>query len=243
MCSSGDLTIAHTEVEEIARDDFRPLVRLIPLMSTGIIVYISVSMASNLHVLQALVMDRELGPDFTVPASSMAVFSFIASMLSVPLLEHAAFPTWHRLAHQKPTPLQRIGLGYFFMILSLVTDGMIESRRLEALSGSTKPMPVLWLVPSLVLGGLGDALQFPGQLAFYYQELPDTLSSSATGVIALLFAIGFYSTTTVITLLRRITPWLQDDTNRSRLDNVYWMLTLAGTLNLGYFLICSKLYK
>ena len=242
LCSSGD-SIAQIEEKEIAKDDFSPLIGLIPLMSTSILLYISVSIVGSLTILQALVMDRKLGPNFTIPASSMSVFTIITSILFVPLLVHVVYPMWHRLAHKQLTFLQRIGLGHLADILALVTAALIELKRREALSGSTEAMSVLWLVPALVLLGLGEALHFPSQLAFLYQELPNSLTNLGTGVIALLFSIAFFMTTGVITLVRRITPWLQDDTNRSRLDNVYWMLTVVVTLNFCYFLICAKLYK
>lgn len=143
----------------------------------------------------------------------------------------------------RPSPLHRIGVGYFITMFSAVAAAIVESRRLDALSQSAEPMSVLWLVPGLVLVGLGEALHFLSQFAFYYQELPDSLKNSATRVIALVSAIEFFASTVVVVLVRRITPWLQDDTNRSRLDNLYWMQIVVGSLNLVYFLVCAKLYE
>ncbi|EOY18514.1 Nitrate excretion transporter 1, putative [Theobroma cacao] len=61
---------------------------------------------------------------------------------------------------------------------------------------------------------IGEAFHFPGQIALYYQEFPKSLKG-----------------------------WLPDNINHGRLDNVFWMLAVIGVVNLGYYLVCAKLFK
>jgi hypothetical protein len=90
---------------------------------------------------------------------------------------------------------------------------------------------------------VGEALHFPGNMAFYYQEFPKTLRSTATAMAPQLIALGFYLSTVFVDVVRRVTPWLPGNINNGRLDNVYWAVATVTTVNFGYFLVWVSLYK
>ena len=69
------------------------------------------------------------------------------------------------------------------------------------------------------------------------------MRSTATSITSVVIGICFYTSTALIDLIQRTTAWLPDDINHGRVDNVYWVLVIGGVLNLGYFLVCSWLYK
>lgn len=192
-------------------------------------------------------MDRHIGPGFLIPAGSVTVFVLITASLAIIVLDRAVYPVCHRFAQQVPTPLQRIGIGHLLNALAMAWSALVESSRLKALNshqqGGTKTMSVLWVVPPLILIGVGEAFHFPGQVAMFYQEFPPSLGGTATSMAALTAGLGYYLSTAIIAMVRRLTGWLEDDTNKSRLDNVYWMLAVMAMLNFGYFLLCAKLYK
>ena len=104
-------------------------------------------------------------------------------------------------------------------------------------------MSVLWLIIPLGVVGVGEALHFPGNMAFYYQEFPKTLRSTATAMAPLLIAMGFYLSTVFVDVVRRVTAWLPGNINQGRLDNVYWAVAVMAAVNFGYFLVCASLYK
>jgi peptide/histidine transporter 3/4 len=169
-----------------------------------------------------------------------------------PVLERAVFPLWRRVLGALPTPLQRVGLGHVVNIASMVAAALVERQRLsvvrahhgtdEAL-GWVTPMTVLWLLIPLSIVGVGEALHFPGNMAFYYQEFPQTLRSTATAMAPLIIALGFYLSTVFVDVVRRVTSWLPGNINQGRLENVYCTVAVAATVNFGYFLICASLYK
>jgi solute carrier family 15 (peptide/histidine transporter), member 3/4 len=80
-------------------------------------------------------------------------------------------------------------------------------------------------------------------MAFYYQEFPKTLRSTATAMAPQLIALGFYLSTVFVDVVRRVTPWLPGNINNGRLDNVYWAVATVTTVNFGYFLVWVSLYK
>lgn len=69
------------------------------------------------------------------------------------------------------------------------------------------------------------------------------MKNTATSITSVVIGICFYTSTALINLIQRTTDWLPDDINHGRVDNVYWVLVIGGVLNLGYFLMCSWIYK
>ena len=92
------------------------------------------------------------------------------------------------------------------------------------------------------MAGAGEALHFPAQVTLYYQEFPASLKNTATGMMAMIVALGFYLSTALINVVQRATAWLPDNMNASKLENLYWLLTVLVAVNFGCFLTCAKLY-
>ncbi|KAJ0979265.1 hypothetical protein J5N97_014739 [Dioscorea zingiberensis] len=232
-------------------EDLKTLIRIIPLWTSTIFITVCIATQMNFSILQALTMDRAVSRRFSIPAGSLVVIALAANAVALSLLDRAIYPALQRLAGINPTPLQRIGVGCLLNVASMVASALIEKRRGDIVRAHhatddprwTVPMPVLWLLLPFALTGLGEAFHFPGQIAFYYQEFPKSLKSTATGLIALIIAIGFYISTAVIHLVRRTTTWLPDNINNSRIDKVYWLLAVLAAINYGYFILCAKLYK
>nr|GFA36289.1 protein NRT1/ PTR FAMILY 2.7-like [Tanacetum cinerariifolium] len=128
-------------------------------------------------------------------------------------------------------------------------SAIVESRRLATArthnlhGNSVVPMSTFWIVPQLVVVGVGEAFMLPGQVSLFYQEFPKSLNSTAAAMLSLLLGIAFYLATAVIHVLKNTTGWLPDGINDGRMDNVYWVLAILGLINFGYFLVCSWLYK
>ncbi|KAL6613782.1 hypothetical protein ACP70R_036052 [Stipagrostis hirtigluma subsp. patula] len=234
-------------------EDLKSLVRVLPLWSSGILVSMTVNAQVSLTVLQALTMDRALGPRFAVPAASMTVTVLAAFVIFAALFDRAVVPLWDRLAggRFKLTPLRRVGLGHAVNVGSMAVAALVERRRIRVARAhagggpavAALPMSALWLVAQLALTGAEEALHLPGNTALFYREFPAALRSTATAMPPLFIAVGSYLSTAFVDAVRRTTRWLPDDLNRSRLDCVYWALTFVAALNFGYFLVCATMYQ
>ncbi|TYI67357.1 hypothetical protein E1A91_D08G012200v1 [Gossypium mustelinum] len=222
-------------------EDFKNLLRIFPLLSSGVLMCTTLPVISTLTILQTLTVDRHLGPDMKVPAGSMIVFILTSTAINLTLIDWFLFPLWKKITLRSPMPLHRIGLGHLFNMTGMAVASLVESRRLKLAQthsvldhpGSVVPMFVLWLVPQLVLG----------QVTLYYQEFPQPLRSTAAAMISVVVGFAYYLSTTVIDLVRRVTTWLPDDINNGRLGNVYSMFAMMQMLNFFYFLFCAKCYK
>ncbi|KAL3530627.1 hypothetical protein ACH5RR_009949 [Cinchona calisaya] len=199
----------------------------------------------------ALTMDRHLGAHFKIPAGTMPIFIYIATCTTIFLLDRFLFPMWENLTRRPITPLQRVGIGHVFDVLSMAVLALIEAKRLNIVrqnnlqdqDNAVVPMSVFWLVPSLVLAGIGEAFHFHGHITFYYQEFPASLKHTSTAVVSLSIGIGFYMGNGLIDVVRKSTKWLPDNINRGKLDNVYWLVSILGGINFCYYLVCASMYK
>ncbi|XVE59136.1 hypothetical protein DITRI_Ditri05aG0021500 [Diplodiscus trichospermus] len=232
-------------------EDLKTLIRIFPIWASTVFLATPIAIQSSMTVLQALAMDRHLGPNFKIPAGSIIVVVLFSSAIFIALLDRFLFPTWQKLTGQSLTPLQRIGLGHVFNVLSMAISALVESKRLKIAHdhhlqdqpGAIAPMLSLWLFPQLVVVGIGEAFHFPGNVSLYYQEFPVSMKSTATAMISIVIGIAFYVSTALVDLIRNVTEWLPDDINDGRLDNVYWTFVVLGLLNFGYFLVCAKHYE
>ncbi|XP_030931388.1 protein NRT1/ PTR FAMILY 2.6-like isoform X3 [Quercus lobata] len=236
-------------MEEV--EALKTLIKLIPLWSTGIFLSTSIGIPYSLITLQALTLNRHIGPHFKFPAGSFILFNFLATAISIFIVDRFFTPMWRNLTHQPLTPIQRIGIGHVINILGLVGYALMEIRRLHVVRthnltnqpSLVVPMSAFWLVVPLAIVGIGEGFHFPGSVALYYQEFPISLKSMSTAMVSLLLAIGFFLSSAIIDLVKRTSIWLPDDINVGRVDNVYWMLTVIGVVNFGYYIICAKLFK
>ncbi|KAH0668212.1 hypothetical protein KY285_029418 [Solanum tuberosum] len=232
-------------VQEI--EDFKTLIKILPLWSSSFFLGTTIGVQGSLSILQALTMDRHIGPNFQIPAGSMLVFVMLSTALFLALFDKFLFPTWKNLSGKSLTPLQRIGVGHVLNFLCMGVSAIVESKRLKVAKSNQGsiivPMSALWLVPQLALVGIAEAFHLPGQVSLYYQEFPITLKNLATAMISVLIGISFYLTTTLIDVVRRTTTWLPGNINNGRLDKVYGLLVVGGVLNFGYYVICAWFYK
>ncbi|XP_073134013.1 protein NRT1/ PTR FAMILY 2.7-like [Henckelia pumila] len=238
-----------TTVQQV--EDLKTLIKILPLWSTGLFLCIPLAIQLSLTIIQALTMDRHLGSRFKIPAGTMPVFILLSTSLTILLLDRLIFPLLKKIMPKPLTLLQRIGIGHACTVISMAVSALVESRRLKLVRSNNLqsqvnaivPMSVFWLLPPLALAGIGEGFHFPGNVAFYYQEFPESLKSTSTAAVAMFIGIAFYTSNAIINLIQRTTGWLPDDINHGRLDNVYWFCCIMGAMNFVYYLVCTSVYK
>ncbi|KAK4486556.1 hypothetical protein RD792_009241 [Penstemon davidsonii] len=228
-------------------EDLKTIIKIFPLWTTGLFLCTPLAIQLSLAILQALTMDRHLGPVFKIPAGSIPVFILISTSISIFIIDRLLFPLYEKLTKRPLTLLQRIGIGHALTVISMGISAVVEARRLKFVKykniENVVPMSVFWLVLQLAFAGVGEAFHFPGQVAFYYQEFPEKLKSTSTAAVAMFIGIAFYISNPLIDQIRRASNWLPDDINKGRLDNVYWLCCVLGALNFVYYLFCASMYK
>ncbi|KAK1266061.1 putative peptide transporter [Acorus gramineus] len=242
-------------VEQV--EEFKAIVKVIPIWSTGIVFAVTISQHS-FPVLQANTMDRHIGPDFQIPAGSFSVFGILTLTIWVALYDRLIAPRLARLSGRARglSFMQRMGAGLLVSCAATAVAAMVESARrtasikhgLENVPGAVVDMSAMWLVPQHCLMGLAEALNVIGQIEFYYSEFPKSMSSVGVALFTLGLGVGNLLGALVVGVVDEVSRrgggegWVPTNLNRGHYDYYYWVLTLMSSVNFLYFIVCSWCY-
>ncbi|KAI4991527.1 hypothetical protein ZWY2020_039913 [Hordeum vulgare] len=160
-------------------EDLKSVLGVFPLWSSGIMISVSIGVMIGMIILQAR-HGPLLGPRFKIPAGSITVCSLVAFIAITPVLtvlssclaqdhRHAAVPAAARGARPRREHYGHGGGssgGAPKVAVVHAHDGA------DGEAGWVTPMSVLWLLLPLGVVGIGEALHFPGNMAFYYLSSP-----------------------------------------------------------------------
>ncbi|GLT57969.1 hypothetical protein SLA2020_308990 [Shorea laevis] len=236
-------TCTVTQVEE-----FKCFLRILPIWASTIALSISFAQLSTFFTGQATIMDRKLGPNFTIPAGSVPVFSAVNALILVPIYEQFLVPILrNRTGHRRGiTSLQRIGVGLFISIFALLAAAVVEKRRRDHSDPSS--MSVFWLFPQFFLVGSAEVFSYVGQLEFFYDEATDGTRSISSALFLCEIGLGSWLSTAIVKIIEVATGkedkgWLRNNLNKSRLDYFYWILTAINAVNFLVYLLVAWLCK
>ncbi|KAL2901750.1 Protein NRT1/ PTR FAMILY 6.3 [Bienertia sinuspersici] len=240
-----------TDVEEV-----KLVIRMLPIWATTIIFWTIYAQMSTFSVSQATTMNRHIGSAFQIPAASLTVFFVGSILITVPIYDRIVVPIASKLLHnpQGLSPLQRIGVGLVFSIISMISAALVEIRRLKTAQDAglvnkpfaVVPMSVFWLIPQFFFVGAGEAFTYIGQLDFFLRECPKGMKTMSTGLFLTTLSLGFFVSSVLVSVVHKITgdkhPWIADNLNRGRLDYFYWLLAGLSVLNFAVYLLFAKWY-
>ncbi|GMJ03300.1 nitrate transporter 1.7, NRT1/ PTR family 2.13 [Hibiscus trionum] len=236
------------DVEEV-----KCIIRIIPVWSSGIIGFTAMGQQWTFTVPQALIMDRHLGPKFQIPAGSMGIITMIVIGIYVPVYDRIISPALQKVTKHEGgiTLLQRIGIGNFFSILTMIACGAFERKRRNwaILHPNAPPSSVFWLSPQLVLMGFVESFNILGQIEFYNRQFPDHMRSIANSLIFCSLAGSSYLSSMVVNIVHHVTgghghpDWLTNDLNAGRLDYFYYVGAVMAAFNFVYFLYVAHRYR
>eukprot|EP00262_Sarcandra_glabra_P010428 TRINITY_DN25711_c0_g1_i1.p1 TRINITY_DN25711_c0_g1~~TRINITY_DN25711_c0_g1_i1.p1 ORF type:complete len:614 (+),score=84.81 TRINITY_DN25711_c0_g1_i1:213-1844(+) len=242
-------------VEQV--EDFKSLIRVLPIWSTGIMAAVTISQHS-FQVLQANTMDRHIGSKFQIPPGSFGVFGILTLTLWVAIYDRLLVPILAKITG-RPRGLslkQRMGIGLLISCTGTAVAAVVErARRRTAIEEgfannprAVVDMSAMWLIPQHSLVGLAEAFSAIGQLEFFYAEFPKSMSSIGVALVSLGMGFGNLMGTVIVGLVEESTKssdkesWVSSNLNKGHFDYYYWLLTVLSALNLIYFLVCSWAY-
>ncbi|EOY21699.1 Major facilitator superfamily protein isoform 3 [Theobroma cacao] len=246
------------QVEEV-----KCLLRVLPIWASQIIYFVAIVQQQTYAVFQAVQSDRRLGnSNFKIPAATYVVFLMLSLTCFIPIYDRVIVPFLRRVRGKEGgiTILQRIGIGMFLSVITMLVSAVVEEhRRTIALTqptlgvaprkGAISSMSASWLIPQFTLGGLTEAFASIGLVEFYYKQFPENMRSIAGSLFYCGLAGSSYFSSLLILIVHSATKgastgnWLPEDLNKGRLDYFYYTIACLGVLNLGYFLLCARWYK
>ncbi|KAK9144200.1 hypothetical protein Sjap_004103 [Stephania japonica] len=233
-----------TQVEEL-----KILLRFVPIWTTGLIYSIAYAQLNSTFVEQGSVMDAKVGP-FSIPPASLFSFEVVSAIFCVILYDKFLIRLGKKYIGNGRgiSELQRMGVGRFFMILSMAAAAILEWKRLSDLKQG-KTLSIAWQLPQYFLLGFSDVFNFVGMLEFFYSEAPDSMRSICSAFCLLSVAIGNYLSSFVITLLTAVTTrggsagWIPANLNEGHLDYFFWLLAAMNALSFVAYIVFAQRHK
>ncbi|KAL9245952.1 hypothetical protein vseg_019545 [Gypsophila vaccaria] len=242
-----------TQVEEL-----KILIRVLPILVTGIIDLGAHAQRSTTFVEQGMQMDRRVG-SFTIPAASLVTCAIIGSVVWVPIYEKAFVPLARKFTRKERgiSELQRMGIGLCLTILAMVFATLVETKRLQLAkelglmdeNDGPVPLSILWQVPQFTLLGIADVFTYVGRLELINDQSPESMKTLYNAFALLIIALGNYSSSLVITITTIITTaggktgWIPDNLNKGHLDYYFCCWGGLAFLNFLVYLLCAMKYK
>ncbi|XP_042511884.1 protein NRT1/ PTR FAMILY 8.1-like [Macadamia integrifolia] len=239
-----------TQVEEL-----KCIIRMLPVWATGIIFSTVYAQMSTMFVLQGDTMDIHMGPHFTIPPASLSIFDTISVLIWVPIYDFLIVPFVRRFTGHKHgfTQLQRMGIGLFISIFSMVAATILEVKRLHMVrqrnlydADDTIPMSVFWQIPQYFLIGCSEVFTFIGQLEFFYEQAPDSMRSLCSALSLTTIALGNFLSTLLVNIVTSITKrngnpgWIPDNLNRGHIDYFFLLLAIMSIVNLIVYIFIAR---
>ncbi|KAG2670015.1 hypothetical protein I3760_14G064200 [Carya illinoinensis] len=241
-----------TQVEEL-----KAIIRLLPIWATGIMFSTVYSQMSSLFVLQGETMDPHVGSSsFKIPSASLSIFDTLSVIFWVPIYDRIIIPLARKYTGHKTglTQLQRMGIGLFISIFSMICAAVLELVRLQMVRRHDYyelkyiPMSIFWQVPQYFLIGCAEVFTFIGQLEFFYEQAPDAMRSLSSALSLTTNALGSYLSSLLVTIVTTVSTkngklgWIPDNLNYGHLQYFFWLLAVLSGLNLIAFIFISKWY-
>lgn len=241
-----------TQVEE-----FKSIIRLLPIWASGIIFAAVYSQMSNLFLELGDVMNTQMGPHFKIPSAALSVSDTVSVILWVPVYDRLIVPFARKYSgHQRGfTQLQRMGIGLVISIFSMVVAAIVEIKRLDMArehkfyKDDRVDMSIFWQIPQYFLIGAAEVFTFIGQLEFSYDQAPDAMRSLCSALSLTTGALGNYLSSLLVTIVTSITTghgkkgWIpEDDLNHGHADYFFWLLAVLSFLNFLVFIVIANWY-
>ncbi|KAK9161976.1 hypothetical protein Syun_002878 [Stephania yunnanensis] len=239
-------------------EEAKAMVRLVPIVGTSLIYAIVYAQSSTFFTKQGSTMDRSIGPNFRIPPAALQSFISITIVLFIPIYDRVFVPIARRITGKPSgiTMLQRIGIGMFLSIISMVVAALVEKRRLQVAvdfglvdaKSVTIPMRVWWLVPQYILFGIADVFTIVGLQEFFYDQVPNALRSLGLALYLSILGVGNFLSSLLIVIIKKVTSgnghpsWFSNNLQLAHLDYFYWLLAVLSIVGLAAFMYCANSY-
>ncbi|KAB2627405.1 protein NRT1/ PTR FAMILY 5.4-like [Pyrus ussuriensis x Pyrus communis] len=180
---------------------------------------------------------RSIGSNFYLPQASLQIFVFLTVIVVIPIYDRVFVPTARKITGHSSgiTILQRIGIGLFLSIITMVVSGLVEAKRVSVVKDhnlldnpkEVVPMRVWWLIPQYMVCGLSDLFALVGIQEFFYDQMPEEMRSMGVAAYLNVNGVGSFISSGIITVVQAISSrhgekWLSDNINGAHLDYFYW---------------------
>ncbi|KAJ8650614.1 hypothetical protein MRB53_003637 [Persea americana] len=239
-------------------EDANLVLRLFPVWATCLIYGVVVAQSYTFFTKQGSTMERGIVSGFQMPPATFQTFICLSVVTLIPVYDRAFVPVTRAITGLPSgiTLLQRIGIGMFLSVVSMVVAALVEAQRLAVARDAglidnpttTVPMSVWWLLPQYVLFGVVEVFALIGLQEFFYDQVPDGMRSMGLSLYLSIFGLGSFISGFLISVIEKVTTtdngdsWFSDNLNRAHVDYFYWLLAGLNAIGLGIYLYFANSY-
>ncbi|CAN6831934.1 unnamed protein product [Brassica oleracea] len=234
-----------TKVEET-----KLIINMIPIWLSVLVFGICAAQASTFFIKQATVMDRHVSGknSFTIRPASIYCLTAITLIMYVTVYDKLLVPFLRRNTQNQRgiNILQRVGIGMFFAVITMIIAALVEKNRLDLLTEQNRPMSVFWLAPQFIVLGVAEGFTLVGLQEYFYDQVPDSMRSLGIAFYLSVLGAGSFLNNLLITVVDSLAEdfsdkrWFGKTLNSSRLDWFYWLLAGLTAANMCVFMIVAK---
>ncbi|XXG43918.1 hypothetical protein AAC387_Pa01g3844 [Persea americana] len=239
-------------------EDANLVLRLFPVWATCLIYGVVVAQSYTFFTKQGSTMERGIVSGFQMPPATFQTFICLSVVTLIPVYDRAFVPVTRAITGLPSgiTLLQRIGIGMFLSVVSMVVAALVEAQRLAVARDAglidnpttTVPMSVWWLLPQYVLFGVVEVFALIGLQEFFYDQVPDGMRSMGLSLYLSIFGLGSFISGFLISVIEKVTTtdngdsWFSNNLNRAHVDYFYWLLAGLNAIGLGIYLYFANSY-
>ncbi|CAG2248766.1 PHT [Mytilus edulis] len=230
----------------------RSFCKILPVFGLAIVYFGTYAQTHSTFFLQSERLDISKLSDI-VPDAALGSFDNIAILILIPLMEIFIYPFLKRI-NRPPSLLQRMGLGMIFAVLSVVAAGVLEIYRKHDISlnqtifdkdYNASSISIFTQIPQFTLMGTSEVFTSVSGMEFTYSEAPDMMKGVCMGLYLDTIGIGAFFALMIIKIVNGIfkDPWLPDDINNGKAENLFFLFAVLTFLNFILFIFVAKRYK
>ncbi|KAH9313926.1 hypothetical protein KI387_022553 [Taxus chinensis] len=236
-----------TQVEEV-----KVVLRLLPIWVTSLMCGVVIAQFPTFSTKQGSTMDRRIFGDFEIPAATLQSFIVLPILVLLPMYDRIFVPLARSITGNERgiTMLQRIGVGMFISVLSMIVAALTERKRLQTakeygmidMPHATIPMSIFWLLPQYIICSISDVFLIVGLQEYFYDQMPDTMRSLGVALYLSISGFGSFLSSILISIIEELSSrgegqnWFADNLNKAHLDYFYWLLAALTALFLCIYL-------
>jgi POT family proton-dependent oligopeptide transporter len=177
------LDVARGQFPDEAIDGVRAVAGIAKVFAMCVIWWGLWNQQSSTWTLQAEHMDLTVF-GHTFEAAQIQDLNAVFVILAIPLLIWGPY-AWFERAGIKPTPVRRMKVGMFIMVLAFAGAALIE----HVLATGSKPN-VAWQIPQYIFLSVSEVLISATALEFAYKQAPKSMKSIIMGIWFLTISLG-----------------------------------------------------
>ncbi|XP_055469898.1 solute carrier family 15 member 3 [Psammomys obesus] len=218
------------------RDNFRVLVKLLPVMVTLVPYWMVYFQMQSTYVLQGLHLHipnifrtnpnnsslslRSASSNYRIPEAWLLLASVVVVLILVPVKDHVIDPLLLRW-RLPPSALRKMALGMFFGFTSIIVAGVLEKERLQYIAANqtvpqvighdlyyAAPLSIWWQIPQYLLIGVSEIFTSIPGLEFAYSEAPRSMQGAIMGIFFCLSGVGSLLGSGLVALLSFPGGWM-----------------------------------